>query len=69
MANFSFITSSPVSGQDSSIEYQPSTATPFVTPTWQSVVRANQSMIYQVVWGCQLLVTIPFGIVSHPTLH
>ena len=43
MANFSFITSSAVSGQDSSIEYQPSTATPFVTPTWQSVVRSNQA--------------------------
>ena len=43
MANFSFITSSAVSGQDSSIEYQPTTATPFVTPTWGSVVRAQQS--------------------------
>ena len=43
MANFSFITSSAVTGQDSSIEYQPSTATPFVTPTWGSVVRAQQS--------------------------
>ena len=42
MANFGFITSSPVSGQDSSTEYQPSTATPFVTPTWQSVTKANQ---------------------------
>jgi len=43
MANFSFITSSAVTGQDSSIEYQPTTATPFVTPTWGSVVRAQQS--------------------------
>ena len=42
MANFSFITSSAVTGQDSSIEYQPSTSTPFVTPTWHSVVRAQQ---------------------------
>ena len=47
MANFSFITGTlnvdlAVSGQDSSIEYQPSTATPFVTPTWQSVVTAQQ---------------------------
>ena len=42
MANFSFITSSAVSGQDQSVEYQPSTATPFVTPTWQSVTKANQ---------------------------
>ena len=42
MANFGFITSSPVFGQDSSIEYQPSTATPFVTPTWGSSVRAQQ---------------------------
>ena len=46
--NFTFITGTlnvdlAVSGQDSSIEYQPSTATPFVTPTWQSVVRSNQS--------------------------
>ena len=43
MANFSFITSSPVFGQDSSIEYQPTTATPFVTPTWGSSLRAQQS--------------------------
>jgi len=46
MANFSFITGTlnvdlAVSGQDSSIEYQPSTATPFITPTWQSVAKAN----------------------------
>ena len=43
MANFGFITSSPVTGQDSSIEYQPTTATPFVTPTWGSSLRAQQS--------------------------
>ena len=43
MANFSFINSSAVSGQDSSIEYQPTTATPFVTPTWGSSLRATQS--------------------------
>ena len=47
MANFSFITGTlnvdlAVSGQDQSVEYQPSTATPFVTPTWQSALRANQ---------------------------
>ena len=42
MANFGFITSSPVTGQDSSIEYQPTTATPFVTPTWGSVIFAQQ---------------------------
>ena len=43
MANFSFINSSAVSGQDQSIRYQPTTATPFVTPTWGSVLRAQQS--------------------------
>ena len=43
MANFSFINSSAVSGQDQSVEYQPTTATPFVTPTWQSAVRGNSS--------------------------
>ena len=48
MANFTFITGTlnvdlAVSGQDQSVEYQPTTATPFVTPTWQSVVRSNQS--------------------------
>ena len=42
MANFSFINSSAVSGQDQSVEYQPTTATPFVTPTWGSVLRAQQ---------------------------
>ena len=43
MANFGFITSSAVSGQDQSVRYQPTTATPFVTPTWGSVLRAQQS--------------------------
>ena len=47
MANFSFITGTlnvdlAVSGQDQSVEYQPSTATPFVTPTWGSVIFAQQ---------------------------
>ena len=47
MANFSFITGTlnvdlAVSGQDQSVEYQPTTATPFVTPTWGSVVFAQQ---------------------------
>ena len=42
MANFTFITSSPVTAQDSSVEYQPTTATPFVTPTWSSVLFAQQ---------------------------
>ena len=48
MANFSFITGTlnvdlAVSGQDQSIEYQPTTATPFVTPTWGSATFAQQS--------------------------
>ena len=48
MANFSFITGTlnvdlAVSGQDQSVEYQPTTATSFVTPTWQSAVRGNSS--------------------------
>ena len=42
MANFGFITSSPVSGQDQSVRYQPTTATAFVTPTWGSVLFAQQ---------------------------
>ena len=47
MANFSFITGTlnvdlAVSGQDQSVEYQPTTATPFVTPTWGSVIFAQQ---------------------------
>ena len=42
MANYGFITSSAVSGQDQSVRYQITTATPFVTPTWQSALRANQ---------------------------
>ena len=42
MANFGFITSSAVSGLDQSVRYQPTTATPFVTPTWASVLRAQQ---------------------------
>ena len=42
MANFGFITSSAVSGQDQSVEYKETTATPFVTPTWASTLRATQ---------------------------
>ena len=47
MANFSFITGTlnvdlAVSGQDQSVRYQPTTATASVTPTWGSVLRAQQ---------------------------
>ena len=42
MANYGFITSSAVSGQDQSVRYQITTATPFVTPTWSSVLFAQQ---------------------------
>ncbi len=42
MANFGFITSPAVSGLDQSVRYQPTTATPFITPTWTSVLRAQQ---------------------------
>jgi len=38
MANYNFITSSPDNMQDSSKEFKETTATPFVTPTWSSVV-------------------------------
>ena len=40
--NFGFINSPAVSGQDQSVRYQTTTATPFVTPTWGSVIRAQQ---------------------------
>ena len=42
MANFGFITSSAVSGLDQSVRYQPTTATASVTPTWSSVLFAQQ---------------------------
>ena len=48
MANFSFITGTlnvdlAVSGQDQSVRYQITTATPFITPTWGSALFAQQS--------------------------
>ena len=42
MANYGFITSSAASGLDPSVRYQPTTATPFITPTWGSVLFAQQ---------------------------
>ena len=41
--NFGFINSPAVSGLDQSVRYQITTATPFVTPTWGSAIRAQQS--------------------------
>ena len=37
----SSITGTPVAHQNASTEYTPSTATPFVTPAFQAVIRAT----------------------------
>ena len=45
MANYNFITSSPDNMQDSSREFKETTATPFVTPTFSSVVFTTSTPV------------------------
>ena len=45
MANYNFITSSPDNMQDSSKEFKETTATPFVTPTFSSVVFTTSTPV------------------------
>tara|TARA_Y100001968_G_scaffold320981_1_gene354686 strand:+ start:1330 stop:1569 length:240 start_codon:yes stop_codon:yes gene_type:complete len=45
MANYNFITSSPDNMQDSSKEFKETTATPFVTPTFSSVVFTTSNPV------------------------
>ena len=45
MAHYNFITTSPDKMQDSSKEFKETTATPFVTPTFSSVVFTTSTPV------------------------